>query len=392
MWEVTRPRILTRDLRLLLAGFFAIFVNTTLLVPVLPAVVARTGGSSGAGLVTACFYFPAVATQLRMPQVMRRHSARRLLIIAFLLLGLPCFAYLAGEQDIVVVLAATAVRGVGFGIATVVSGTLIAALAPTARRGTVLGYSGLAAGIPPVFAPAAGVYLLHTSGAGVTFVAAGVVGITAALISSRLRVERGTPRPRPPGLLRALVAPAYAWPFSWFLLISLSRGAAISFVPLRLFGSGLASASSFLLCFGTLAYIVRYFGGRLTDRVGPRTLVIPGALFSLAGLVLLASGTGPGPLIVASGVLFGTGYGLLATTSQMDMISRAGPEGFAVPTTLWNIAIDCGVGLGGVLLGVVATVSNYTTAFWVLPGVIGAALALILLEPKPAPREGSPRY
>ena len=86
------------NVRLLLFGFFVLFVNTTLLVPVLPAVVAQTGGSSVAGLVTGAFYFAAVATQLRMPQVLRRYGARRLLVTAFLLLGLPCFVYVPRSE------------------------------------------------------------------------------------------------------------------------------------------------------------------------------------------------------------------------------------------------------------------------------------------------------
>ena len=69
-----RERILTKDLRLLIGGLFLVFVNTTLLVPVLPAVVAQKGGSGAAGLVTAFFYFPAVATQLQMPDAMKRYE------------------------------------------------------------------------------------------------------------------------------------------------------------------------------------------------------------------------------------------------------------------------------------------------------------------------------
>ncbi len=378
------------NVRLLLFGFFVLFVNTTLLVPVLPAVVAQTGGSSVAGLVTGAFYFAAVATQLRMPQVLRRYGARRLLVTAFLLLGLPCFVYVPAKSDLGVVLVATALRGLGFGIATVTSGTLIAELTAPERRGRVLGYAGLAAGVPPVFAPAFGVYLLHNSGADTAFVVAGALGLVGVAISAGLQPVHAEPRPRPPGLLRALVSPAFGWPFSWFLLISLSRGAAISFVPLWLLGDGLASASSFLLCFGTLAYLTRWLGGHVLDRTGPRALVVPGALLSLVGLILLASGSGPGIVVVSAGVLFGAGYGLLATSSQLDMLARAGPAGFAVPTTLWNIAIDCGVGLGGVILGLVASLTDYQTAFWVLPGVIGVALLLILLEPEAAPAAVTP--
>ena len=379
-----RERILTRDLWLLLAGLFLLFVSTTLLVPVLPAVVARTGGSSGAGLVTAFFYFPAVATQLRMPDAMQRYQARWLLVAAFALLGLPCFAYAADKGNIAVVLAATAVRGVGFGIATVASGTLVAQLAPAHRRGTVIGYAGLASGIPPVFAPAAGVSLLHSAGARTAFVIAGLVAVAAAVSCLWLERRPASGRTRATGLLRALATPAVAWPFAWFLLVSLTRGAALSFASLWLVRGGLASAASFLLAFGTLAYLTRWIGGRIVDRAGPRVLVVPGAVSSLAGLIFLASGNGPGAVVLAAGVLFGTGYGLLACSSQLDMLSRATTEGFAVATTAWNIAIDGGVGLGGALLGIAASLVGYGTAFWLLPAVMGVTLVIVLLEPRPA--------
>jgi predicted MFS family arabinose efflux permease len=383
---VSRERILTRELRLLLAGLILLFLGTTLLVPVLPAVMARSGGASGAGLVTALFYFPAVATQLRMPHAMTRYPARTLLVVAFVLMGAPCFAYAAADGSVGLILAATAVRGVGFGIATVASGTLIAQLAPPRRRGTVIGYAGLASGIPPVFAPAAGVSLLDHGGASAVFLIAGGLGLAGALLSVLLEQRPAAGRERPHGLLHAAREQALAWPFSWFLLVSLTRGASLSFASLWLVRGGLASAASFLLAFGTFAYLARWGGGRLADRSGTRVLVLPGALAALAGLVLLASGNGPGLVVVAAGVLFGAGYGLLQSASQLDMLARGGSDGFAVATTAFNIAIDCGVGLGGVLLGLVAAAAGYATAFWVLPGVMTVALGIMLAERRPSAR------
>jgi predicted MFS family arabinose efflux permease len=382
---VRRERILTKDLRLLIAGLFLVFVNTTLLVPVLPAVVAQEGGSGAAGLVTAFFYFPAVATQLQMPDAMKRFEARRLLIHAFVLLGLPCFAYAADRHSIVVVLAATAVRGIGFGIATVSLGTLVAQLAPTERRGRVIGYAGLASGIPPVFAPALGVSLLHGPGAGAAFVVAAAAGLAGSVSCAFLDHRPAAGRTRPAGLLRAIASPALAWPFSWFLLVSLTRGATLSFASLWLVRGGFSSAATYLFTFGTLAYLTRWVGGSIVDRSGPRVLVVPGTLASLAGLICIAAGDGPGALVIAAGILFGTGYGLLASSSQLDMLSRAGPEGFGLATTAWNIAIDFGVGLGGVILGGVAAISGYGVAFWLLPAVMGIVLLLVLLEPKSEP-------
>jgi predicted MFS family arabinose efflux permease len=138
--------------------------------------------------------------------------------------------------------------------------------------------------------------------------------------------------------------------------------------------------------FGTLAYLARWGGGRLVDRYGARRLVVPGAVSSLLGLVLLASGNQAWWPVVLAGLLFGLGYGLLATSSQLDMLSRWSIDSFAVPTTAWNIAIDFGVGLGGVFIGLVASAAGYSAAFWVLPVAMAVVLVLILLEPHPERR------
>jgi predicted MFS family arabinose efflux permease len=68
------------------------------------------------------------------------------------------------------------------------------------------------------------------------------------------------------------------------------------------------------------------------------------------------------------------------------MLNRAGPAGFALPIAVWNIAIDLGFGLGGVLFGIAAALTEYATAYWILPGVMAVALVLALVEPsRPAP-------
>jgi predicted MFS family arabinose efflux permease len=386
---VGRDRIWSHDLGAALAGLFLLFVTTTMLVPVLPAVASRTGGSGAAGLATAGFYFPAVVTQLGMPSAMRRLRARTLLLAAFVLLAAPCIAYAAASHSLAVILVATVVRGVGFGIATVAAITMVAQLAPPGRRGTVIGWAGLAAGIPPVFAPAAGVYILHSSGAWTVFLLAGAVGLAGAAVSLMLSERPPLPGAGRARLLEAITSSALVWPFSWFLLVSLTRGAVISFASLWLVGGGLESAASFLLVFGTFAYLTRWAGGWLVDRIGSYALLLPGSAASLIGLTLFASAHGHAAFVPAAGVLVGSGSGLLMTSSQLDMLARGGPHNLAVSTTAWNIAIDCGVGLGGVLLGVVAAVSGYETAFWILPCVMAVAVALMLIEPRTRTRVAS---
>jgi predicted MFS family arabinose efflux permease len=329
-----------------LAGILCLFVNVTLLVPVLPAVAGEAGGSSAAGLATAAFFLPAVAAQLLTPAALRRVDARRLL-----------------------------------------AGTLVASSVPPERRGAAVGRAGLAAGIPPVFAPAIGVWLLDWSGAGAAFAAAGaavLLGVPALLADAP-----GVPAPPRRRLLRALLDPALRRPLTWFGLVSITRGAVISFVPLALLGGGLASAGAYLLVFGTCAYLFRWATGRLADALGTRRLVTPAALASLVGLVAVALDEGPLGVVLGA-ALFGAGNGALMTTSQLVMLAAARDGGLAVPTAAWNVALDCGFGFGGLLLGLAVAALGEGATFWSPALVMAAVVALVLRRPDGESGSGRP--
>jgi hypothetical protein len=44
------------------------------------------------------------------------------------------------------------------------------------------------------------------------------------------------------------------------------------------------------------------------------------------------------------------------------------------------VALDCGFGVGGLLLGTVAAATGYGAAFWLLPAVMAVALTLALRD------------
>ena len=372
-----------RQVTLLVTGVGCLFVSTTLLVPVVPVLAERTAGSSGAGIATAAFYFPAVCVQLAMPSLLRRVPTAPLLVTGLLLAGLPSLLYIVLAERLSAVLVVTAVRGVGFGIGVVGLLTVVAQVAPAGRRGTVIGTAGLAAGLPLAVCPALGAYLLSRGAEDVAFVGAALVAAAGAL--GLARVARPSLPPAPALRLREALTGPLLWPFAWFLLVSLTRGAVVSFVPIRLVADGLASAASFFLVFGVFAYASRWGAGWLADRVPGRALAVAGTACVLVGLVLLAAGLETG-YVLASATLYGLGAGGLMTLSQLDMLARSSRATFAVPTAIWNVSIDFGFGLGGVLFGFLAAGLGYDAAFWLLPAVLVVVLVLVAIEPRPETR------
>jgi sugar phosphate permease len=97
-----------------------------------------------------------VFAQAQMPRILDRFGYRLVLAVGLLFLGLPAFFYTAA-QTLVTILAVTLLRGVGFGVATVVFAALMVELAPPGRRGEALGLLGIAIALPA--------YLLYRAGA-----------------------------------------------------------------------------------------------------------------------------------------------------------------------------------------------------------------------------------
>src|SRR5918997_906496 len=160
--------IMEQEVLLTLVAFAALS-GFQLLLSVVPLYTDEAGGgSSGAGLATAAFMLSTVLTQIQMPRILTRYGYRRVLAAGLLFLGVPAFFY-AYAQTLVPILAVTLLRGVGFGIVTVVFAALIVELAPPHRRGEALGLLGVAITLPTIFCNALGLWLAERFGYEVVF-------------------------------------------------------------------------------------------------------------------------------------------------------------------------------------------------------------------------------
>ena len=174
--------------RLMLAATAFCFSGYALLLPVVPLWVARGGsGAFGAGATTAVLMATTVATQLTVPWLLARLGHRWVLGLGSALLGLPA-PLLALSPDLGPVLVLSAVRGIGFGLATVAGSALVAELVPRAQHGRAAGRYGLAVGLPQLVLLAAGVAMVDWIGFTAVFVAAGVGPVVGALLVPAIRM------------------------------------------------------------------------------------------------------------------------------------------------------------------------------------------------------------
>jgi MFS family permease len=381
-----RARIVSGQLALVFLAEFCALTSFYLLLSVTPMFAAADGaGSTGAGLVTGVLLLGTVAAELAAPILMRRYGYWAMLLTGSLLLGVPALVLLAGGS-LTVIVTVSVVRGFGFGLCTVMTGALTAALLPPERRGEGLGLFGVVATAPGVVALPAGVWLADHIGM------AAVVGLTAAAALVPLAVfpwlSGGDGRPpaaaahpgtgRPAGLVGGLRQAGQLRPFLIFAASTVAAGVVVSFLPLAAGVSGNVAAAG-LLAQALTATISRWWAGRRGDRSGHARLLVPALAIASLGMITMIWLASPAA-VIAGMCLFGIGFGICQNATFALMIDRMPSSGAGTASALWNLAYDAGYGAGPAAFGLVVGHTGYPAAFALTAVLMLAAVPLARRE------------
>ena len=274
----------------LLAMTVLVFAGFGLLLPLSPLWAVQGGADErGAGLVTATLMLFTVLAQLRVNATLARLGWGWTLALGLVLLAAPAPVQ-AISPDLWLVLATSAVRGLGFGILTVCGATAISLLVTPEARGRAVGAYGLVIAIPQLALTPAAPWLLATFG--FPLVAAfGAVPLLAVAWMPHLgrRITASAPGGAAPQTAAERVGPSTArriWrPLLALLLATSAGGALLTFTAQLAPDTGTAVLA--LVCLTAAAALCRWRIGALSDRWGTRPFVAPMLVVGAAGLVLV---------------------------------------------------------------------------------------------------------
>jgi len=374
-----RESLLIRPIVLLTLVAFASLFGFQLLLSVVPLYADEAGGgSSGAGLATAAFMLSTVLTQIQMPRILARYGYRRAFAAGLLFLGAPALFY-AYAETLVPILAVTLLRGVGFGIVTVVFAALIVELAPPGRRGEALGLLGVTITLPTVFCNALGLWLVERSGFEIVFLLGGAAPLVGIIMIPGISSApaAGEDETGGAGFFAGLGRANLRRIFVLFAAATMAAGVVVTFLPLAVPGAGVLSAAGALLVVGIASTVSRWWGGRFGDRRDPRLLLAPGLVICAVGVAVLPFGGVP---MIFGAALFGTGFGLLQNSTLILMMGRVSKSEFRLGSTLWNAAFDAGTGIGAFSFGFVISAIGYYWSFAICSALLASALVLVVLD------------
>lgn len=141
-------------------------------------------------------------------------------------------------------------------------------------------------------------------------------------------------------------------------MLAITYGGLLSFIAL--FGESvhLEQVGLFFLFNAVTIIIIRPISGRLFDKRGPASVLIPAAVCVVASLTVLSYTTSM-PMLIVSALLYGLGFGAIQPTIQAWMLRTSTPTQYGMANSMFYNSTDLGVASGAIILGAISAATDY---------------------------------
>lgn len=363
------PRLLTRPFVLLGLADLAYFTAVGIVVLALPLYTTGPIGSdeAGAGLAFGAFGITALVARPFAGRLCDARGRIPLMLAGASLagVGMALFPFVDSLPWLVAI---RLLQGVAEAAFFVASFALLADVAPPDRMGEAVSYNSLGLYLGMALGPPLGEVLLRSHGYDAAW--AGAAGLCALAVAVTLLIAEPARDPEALGHGRLLHLPGVPASLGFFASLA-AIGGFLAFGALHAEEVGLSNTSLALLVYGLVVVACRVAFAKVPDRIPSLPLGAASLVAIAAGLLVMAAWRSPGGLmagvvVLAAGVAFSTP----AFFSAIFATASAAERGAAAGTA--SLFIDLGLGLGPILLGLVADSAGIPGAF-----LAGAAVAAL---------------
>ncbi len=355
--------------------------------PVLPAYVRGPLHASdlAVGIVVGIFALTAVVCRPIAGRQADRHGRRIVLVAGALAMTLGGVLYLL-SSGVASLIAARLVVGAGEGAVYTAGATWAVDLAPADRRGLALGLFGLAVWGGLSLGPVAGELLRANVGYDAVWALTAALPLAGAAIAMRLPEPARPAVAAHPGPL-ALFPRSARRPGAALALANIGYAALAGFVILHLRARGIGGGATVFTVFALAVFASRLVLSRVPDRAGARRTATAAGLLEALGLSIIALAMSL-PVALAGALVVGIGFSMLFPSLALMVVGRVGEDRRGSALGAFTAFFDIGVGLGGPLAGVTASLAGYPAVFFL---AAAAALGAALLAAMPAREQSRAR-
>ncbi|WP_147533432.1 MFS transporter [Bacillus marasmi] len=362
-------------------NFFVTLIFYLLMVTISTYAVEKFDAStSQAGLVTGIFVIGALVGRLFSGRMIDQFGRKKLLFIGLVLFTASTCLYF-GANNLWLLLVNRLVHGIALGMASTATGTIVAQIIPSSRRGEGIGYYGLSAILATAIGPFFGMYLREHTSYEVIFWFCLVLGVFSLITAFFLKVRANVTSVSNTSIHKGFHFSSFieinALPISVVtFFVGLAYSGVLSFMSFYAEEIDLMDAASFFfVVYAAAVLISRPFAGRLFDIKGANFVIYPVLIIFAVGMLLLSQVQNGWTLLLA-GAIIGFGYGNFTSSAQAVAIKLTPPDRLGLATSTFFILVDMAFGIGPYLLGLFVPYTGFSGLYLFLVGVI--ILAIIL--------------
>ena len=329
---------------------------------------------AAAGFAASAFVLGAALGRVIIGKYLDFIGRKRSLLLA-LTLSLICSLIYPLIDHYGLLIVVRIIQGIGYGVSSTTVTTAAIAIIPIGRLSEGLGYVALAGTMANAIGPLAAIQLSQYASGLWVFGFTVVCAMISSVMVMSMRIRERDPsdaeraqkwRVRLGDLLETRALPVAVVG----LFASMGFALIMTYLTPYMVGMNLADAASlFFLVWAATMLTVRLLAGRVHDRFGENA-VIPAALVALAGGLLVLSVADSFWMFMVAAVLCGVGHGAAIPSLQSVGVQRTTRDRIPVATSTHYLAIDTGIAMGPVVLGVVVHLAGYEEMFLVGAGVV----------------------
>lgn len=354
---MNKPQLWTKDFLIDSAtNFFIYLVFYLLMVTIAVYAMDNLQASpSEAGLASGIFIVAALFSRVLAGSFIEQVGRKKMLYIGLNLFLLATFLYFSiGNLQFLFLI--RFLHGVGFGIASTATGTIVASIIPQGRRGEGIGYYALSTTLASAIGPFLGMYLHQY----VSFNSILVLCVSFLVVSYVATFFLTVPEIR---LTKEQLDKMRRLALSNFVefealpvaiigaLLGVSYSSILSFLTSYAKDIHLTQAGSFFfIVYAAAILISRPLTGRWFDTKGENFVMYPSFLLLMIGLMILSQAQ-QGFILLLSAVFVGFGWGTFVSSGQAIAVKVSPPHRTGLATSTFFAILDGGVGIGPFLLG-----------------------------------------
>lgn len=346
----------------------------------MPLYISHIGGTEQqVGLVMGAFAIGLISSRPQLGTMADGHSRKRVLLIGLGVAAAAPLGYLL-LPSVPMVFGLRAFHGISVAAFTTAYNALVVDFAPPQQRAEVLGGMSLVTPLGLALGPALGGFLVAARGYDLLFTVAMIlagVGIGCMVqvddpMARRPSPVRHCPPTPPSGVWQLLGQPRLRSLTMVMFCVGGTFGTLTTFMPLYITQLGIGFNPGWYYTAAAIAsFGVRLGSGRVADRLGRGRFITLSLLLYGASMLVLWQWTTPMAFLL-SGILEGSGGGLLVPMMAAVLADRAGTEERGRVFSVCMGGFDIGIALAGPVFGTFSQQLGLANVF------LGASLLSLL--------------